>query len=85
MSNPIDLDSKYMWAINNADIDAARDLRLTAVKKYWKRAGQIKKEVDGLYRDWISALAAFMKHSWRTHNKEEVTENMKIKQEVDTK
>lgn len=40
-----------MWAISNVDIDAARDLGLTGIKKYWKRAGQIKKKVNGLYRD----------------------------------
>lgn len=31
MLSLIDLDSKYIWAINNADMDAARDLWLTGV------------------------------------------------------
>ena len=50
-SRPMDLDGKYIWAINNIDIEAVRDLRLTSIKKYWRLAGQIKKEVNGLYRD----------------------------------
>ena len=50
-SSPIDLDGKYIWAISNVDIDAARDLGLTDIKKYWKLAGQIEKKVNGLYRD----------------------------------
>ena len=50
-SSPIDLDGKYMWAISNVDIDAARDLGLTGIKKHWRLAGQIEKEVNGLHRD----------------------------------
>ena len=34
MSSPINLKSKYMRAISNIDIDAARDLGLTGIKKY---------------------------------------------------
>ena len=50
-SSPMDLDGKYMWAISNVDIDAARDLGLTNIKKHWKLAGQIEKEVNGLHKD----------------------------------
>ena len=82
-SSPMDLDGKYMWAMSNVDIDAARDLGLTDIKKHWRLAGQIEKEVDGLHRDWIPALAAFVKHSWKTNNNEEVTENMKIRRDID--
>ena len=35
----MDLDSRYMWAISNVEIDAVRDSRLTGIKKYWKLAG----------------------------------------------
>lgn len=63
ISSPIDLNSKNMWAISNADMDATRDLRLTSMKKYLRRAGQINKEVNGLHRDWILALVAFVKHT----------------------
>ncbi len=34
VSSAINLGSKHSWAISNADIDAARDLRLTSIKKY---------------------------------------------------
>ncbi len=37
----IDLGSKHSWAISNADMDAARDLGLTSIRKYWRCAGQI--------------------------------------------
>ena len=33
-SSFINLDSKYMWTIRNIDIDVARDLGLTGIKKY---------------------------------------------------
>ena len=69
---------------NNVEIDAARDLGLTAIKKYWGLAGQIEKKVNGLYRDSISALAAFMTYSRKTNNNEEVTENMKIRRNIDS-
>ena len=82
-SSPMDLDGKYMWAMSNVDIDAARDLGLTGIKKHWRLAGQIEKEVDGLYKDWIPALAAFVKHSQKTNDNEEVTENMKIRRDID--
>ncbi len=32
--NNIDLGSKHSWAISNADIDAARNLGLTGIKKF---------------------------------------------------
>ena len=47
----MDLDSKYMWAMSNVDIDAARDLGLTDIKNQYRLTDQIEKEVDGLYRD----------------------------------
>ena len=82
-SNTMDLDGKYIWAMSNVDIDAARDLGLTGIKKHWRLAGQIEKEVDGLHKDWIPALAAFVKHSRKTNDNEEVTENMKIRRDID--
>ena len=33
-SSPIDLNSKYIWVISNIDIDVARDLGLTGIKKH---------------------------------------------------
>lgn len=61
--NIINLGNKYSWAISNADINATGDLRLTGIKKYWKCAGQIQEEIDGLYKNWIPTLRAFIKYS----------------------
>ena len=33
-SSPMDLDGKYMWVINNVDIDAIKDLGLIGIKKH---------------------------------------------------
>lgn len=68
MLSLIDLDSKYIWAISNADINDARDLELTIVKKYWRRAGRIKNKMNGLYKNQISTLSIFIKHFWRIHS-----------------
>ena len=81
--SPMDLDGKYMWAISNVDIDAARDLGLTGIKKHWRLAGQIEKKVNGLHRDQIPVLAAFVQHSQKTHDNEKMTENMKMRQDID--
>ena len=34
----VELAGKYMWVINNINLDAAKKLGLTGIKKYWKRA-----------------------------------------------
>ena len=47
----INLDSKYMWAIKNVDINAAKDLRLTGIKKHWRLAVQIEKEINEIHKD----------------------------------
>ncbi|WP_375449299.1 hypothetical protein [uncultured Nostoc sp.] len=78
----MDLDGKYMWAISNVDIDVARDLELTDIKKHWRLAVQIEREVNGLYRNWMLALAAFLKHFWKTYNNKELMENMKIRRDI---
>ncbi len=46
VSSAIDLRNKHSWAISNADMDVARDLGLTSIKKYWRRIGQIQDKVD---------------------------------------
>lgn len=79
----MNLNGKYIWAINNADIDVARDLGPTNIKKYWRRISQIKKEVNRQYRDWIPVLTVFVKQFCKTYNNKKVIENMKIRQDVD--
>ena len=34
----INFGNKHSWAINNADIDVAKNLRLIGIKKYWRHA-----------------------------------------------
>lgn len=75
----MDLDSKYIQAISNIDIYLAGNLKLISIKKYQRLVSQIKKKVDGLYRNQILAFTIFAKHSWKINNNEKVTENMKIK------
>lgn len=43
-SSPVDLVGRCMWAMNNANLDAAKELGLTDIKKYWRRAGQVEKK-----------------------------------------
>lgn len=73
MSNSINFDSKYMQVINNIDIDAAKDLGLTGVKKYLKRTSQIKVKVNWLYRNQILVLAIFIKHFRKMYDNEKMT------------
>ena len=83
MSSLISFDSKNMWAISNIDIDVARDLGLTNMKKDQRFAGQIEKEVNRLYRNWILALSTFMKLFWKMYDNGKMTKNVKIRQDID--
>lgn len=82
-SSLMNLDGKYIWVINNIDFDAAKDLGLTGIKKHQRLTSQIKKEVDGLYKDQILALPAFVKYFQKINNNKQVTEKMKIRQDID--
>ena len=48
-SSVVNLIWRYKWAISNADIDAAKKLRLTRVKKFWTRAGPVEIDLHGLH------------------------------------
>ncbi len=41
VSSAIDLHRKCTWIINNSDMDIAKDLGLTGIKKYWRCTSQI--------------------------------------------
>ena len=69
--------------MSNVNIDIDRDLGLTNLKKYWRLAGKIEMEVDGLHKGWILVLAAFVKDSRKMNDNQEVTENMKIRRDID--
>ncbi len=80
--NPINLAWKYRWAMSNVDMDLAKELGLTGVKKYWRQAGQVEMKLDWLH-DWIPALAIFVRYSRRMYNNEEVGQNMSVKRDID--
>lgn len=61
--NIIDLASKYSWVISNANIDAAKNLKLTGIKKYQRCVNQIQDKVDWLYKNQIPILIAFIKYT----------------------
>ena len=76
--SPVDLAGKYIWAISNADMDTAKELRLTGIKKDWRRAEQVEIELDWLH-NWIPALATFVRHSRSLYDNEEVTQNINVR------
>lgn len=77
----INLAGRYKQAINNADLDAARELGLTGIIKYQRHAGQVEMKLDWLYY-WIPALVTFMKHSCKVYDNEEVTKNLEVRQNI---
>lgn len=42
----VDFVQRYKWAMSNADLDTAKELRLTRVKKYLRYSGQVEMELD---------------------------------------
>ena len=77
-SNFVNLAWRYKWAISNTDMNVAKKLGLTGVKKYWKRASQVEMELDWLY-DWIPTLATFVRHSRKMYNNEKVPQNISVR------
>lgn len=57
--------------MSNSDLDVAKKLGLTGVKIYWRRAGQVKIELNWLY-DLIPVLATFMGDLYKVYNGEKV-------------
>ena len=81
-SSLVDFAERYMLAISNADLDAAKKLGLTGIKKHWKHAGQVKLKLDWL-DDWIPSLATFVGYSCRMDDNKEVTKSIKFRQDID--
>lgn len=46
MSNVIDYNNKYNQAISNANINIAKNLRLTSIKKYLRYIAQIQSKIN---------------------------------------
>ena len=64
--------------MSDTNLDGAKELGLTGIKKYQKCTGQVEMELDRLH-DWISPLTIFVRHSHKLYNNEKVTKNMKIR------
>ena len=68
--------------MSNADMDAAKELGLISIKKYWRRAGQVEMELDWLHNR-IPELVILVRHSRRLYNNEKMTQNMNARQDID--
>ena len=68
-----------MWVKSNTNLDAAKELNLTGIKKYW--VSEIK--LDWLY-DQILVLATFVRYLYKMYNNEKVTKNRKVRQDMDS-
>ncbi len=49
VSSLVDLVGRYNWVMSNVDLNTAKELGLTSIKKYWRRAGQVEMELDWLH------------------------------------
>ena len=61
-SSAVDITWRNTLAMVNIDINAAKKLGLTGVKKYLRCASQVEIELDWLHY-WISELVTFIRHS----------------------
>ncbi len=82
VSSPVDLVGRYNWAMSDADLDVAKELRLTDIKKYWRRADPVEMELDWLY-NWFPTLATFVRYSCRVYDHKKVGQNMSVRQDID--
>lgn len=54
------------------------------MKKFLKGISQIEKKTNRLNKDWISALAAFVKYFGRMYDNKKVTKKLKIKWDINS-
>ena len=45
----VDLTKRYNWAMSDANLDIAKKLELTGIKKYWRRISQVEIKLDWLH------------------------------------
>lgn len=81
----IDIGSKYKGVINSIEMDTARDLVLTGIKKSWRCTGKIQAKGDWLHKDSIFTLEAYVQHFWRTYNNKQISRNVMTRHDIDTK
>ena len=70
--------------MSNNDLDKIKELELTDIKKYWRRASQVEIELNGLH-DWILVPAIFVRHSRKVYKNKKVGQNMSVRQNIDPK
>lgn len=64
--------------MSNINLDAAKKLRLTDIKKQSRYAWQVELELDCLH-DQILIFTIFVKYSYRIYNNEKITKNIKVR------
>lgn len=77
-----DLARRYQQVINNADLNIVKELELTGIKKYERRASQDEIKLDWLH-DQIFTLIIFVKYLYRMYNNEKVAQNINSRQNID--
>lgn len=70
--------------MSNADLNVAKKLGLTSIKRYQRYTGQVKIKLDWLH-DQIPALIIFVRYLYRMYNNKKVTQNMSARQDIDLK
>ena len=45
----VDLAGRYNWAMSDVNLDIAKKLELTGIKKYWRYTGQVEIKLDWLH------------------------------------
>lgn len=71
-SSLVNITGRYKQKINNIDLNAAKKLGLTGVKKYQRCIGQFEIKLDWLYNQ-ILVLAIFVRHLYRIYGNNKVT------------
>ena len=70
--------------MSDANLDVAKKLGLTGIKKYWKRVSQVEIKLDWLH-NCIPALVTFVKHLRRVYNNKKIDQNINVRQNIDSK
>ncbi len=65
--------------MSDTDLDVAKELGLTGIKKYWRHTDQVEIELDWLH-DKILSLTIFVRHLYRVYNNKKVCQNISVRQ-----
>ncbi len=76
---------KYNWHLNLTNNEAAVDLGLRSVKKYWRRAAQVADKLIYL-QDFLPALVVFINEAHiNYHQKMQLEERLRFRRDVNHK